>query len=85
MDLEAYAEIFPQLLWVIRDLSLDTEGGSAKNYMEKALIEKNGISDSIEKINRTKRLIKNLFENRDCVTLAQPCSNINTLTDQSND
>ena len=29
--------------------------------MEKALIEKNGISDSIEKINRTKRLIKNLF------------------------
>ena len=61
MDFESYADIFPQLLWVVRNLSLGTEGGSSKNYMESALIEKNGISDSIEKINRTKRLIKNLF------------------------
>ena len=81
MDLEAYADIFPQLLWVIRDLSLGTEEGSPKSYMEKALIEKNGISDSIEKINRTKRLIKNLFQNRDCVTLSKPCSDSSTLTD----
>ena len=61
MDLEAYAAIFPQLLWVVRDLSLSTEAGSAKNYMETALEEKNGISDTIEKINRTRRLIKTLF------------------------
>ena len=66
---------------MIRDLSLGTEEGSPKIYMEKALIEKNGISDSIEKINRTKRLIKNLFQNRDCVTLSKPCSDLGTLTD----
>ena len=79
MDLESYAAIFPQLLWVVRDLSLSTEAGSAKNYMENALEEKNGISDSIEKINRTKRLIKTLFQNRECVTLAKPCEDTSHL------
>ena len=85
MDLEAYADIFPQLLWVVRDFSFNSEGESPKNYLENALHEKNGISDFIEKINRTKRLIKNLFQYRDCVALAKPCDDSSTLTELQND
>ena len=40
--------------------------------MENALQEKNGISDKIEEINRTKRFIKNLFVDRECITLVKP-------------
>ena len=64
-------------MWVVRDFPLDKLDGeqtvlSAKNYLENALQEKNGISDKNEEINRTKRFIKNLFVDRECITLVKP-------------
>ena len=59
-------------MWVVRDfVNHSQETFSAKQYLEGALQEKNGISDKNEEINRTKRFIKNLFVDRECYTMAK--------------
>jgi len=52
-DPEEYAKHFPSFLWVVRDFTLqlvDQEGESIspKEYLEKALQNQKGFSDSVE-------------------------------------
>ena len=75
---------FPSFLWVVRDFALkmiDAEGRSisSKDYMEKALENQKGVSDTVESKNRIRRLIKHFFVDRDCSTLVRPLESENDL------
>lgn len=77
MDPEEFAKYFPSFMWVVRDFTLqlvDPEGEpiSSKDYLEKALANQKGFSDSIEQKNRIRRLLKSFFHERDCVTMIRP-------------
>lgn len=67
------SEYFPSLLWVVRDfhLRLVDDGGSPiteKAYLENALKD---VPAQAEK-NKLRETIKDLFRDRDCVTLVRP-------------
>ena len=69
---------FPSFLWIIRDFALklqDSFGNSisSKEYLEKALEIKKGVSESVENRNRIRKLIKMFFQERDCFTMVRPC------------
>lgn len=71
VDPEEYSRYFPSFMWVVRDFSLqlvDTEGESItpKDYLEKALHEQKGFSESAEQKNRIRRLLRCFFKERDC-------------------
>lgn len=70
-DPEELAKIFPAFLWLVRDFNLalvDQEGApiTQKEYLELALQEQAGMSERTEVKNRTRRLFKSLFDERDC-------------------
>lgn len=70
-------EEFPSFLWLVRDFTLnmvDKCGNpiQAKEYLEQALENLKGNSDSIENKNKIRRLIKHFFKDRDCCTLVRP-------------
>lgn len=74
---EEVQKYFPSFLWVVRDFSLrlmsqDGEQISSREYLEQSLHEQKGYSDSIEHKNRIRRLIKQVFPDRDCSTLVRP-------------
>lgn len=76
-DPDEMAEYFPVFYWVVRDFALqlrDMEGNeiTSKTYLENALKEQKGTSDSIENKNRIRRLIRLFFKDRDCFTLVRP-------------
>ena len=80
VDPEEYAKYFPSFMWVVRDFTLqlvDQEGEqiSPKEYLEKALSNQKGFSDSVEQKNRIRRLMKSFFTDRDCVTMIRPLTN----------
>lgn len=67
-------------MWVVRDfaLKLSDENDAAitsKEYLERALLEQKGFSDSVEQKNRIRRLLKTFFTERDCCTMIRPVSN----------
>lgn len=71
---------FPSFLWIIRDFALqmvDSKGNkiTQKEYLEKALEDQKGLSESIENKNRIRKLLKHFFVDRDCFTLVRPCEN----------
>lgn len=53
---------------------VDQEGEAmtSKDYLEKALANQKGFSDSVEQKNRIRRLMKSFFSERDCVTMIRP-------------
>lgn len=68
---------FPSFLWVVRDFTLklvDTTGRelTSKQYLENALEEQKGSSESIENKNKIRRLFKRYFQERDCITMVRP-------------
>lgn len=84
VDPEEYAKYFPSFMWVVRDFTLqlvDAEGEqiSPKDYLEKALSNQKGFSDSVEQKNRIRRLLKSFFTDRDCVTMIRPLTNEDQL------
>ena len=71
------AQYFPTLLWLLRDFSLkleDKDGNviTEKQYLENALEEKNGSSESVEEKNRVRNLIKTYFIEKDCFVMVRP-------------
>ena len=46
-----------------------------KDYLEKALSNQKGYSESVEQKNRIRRLLKSFFTDRDCVTMIRPLTN----------
>ena len=84
IDPEEFAKYFPSFMWVVRDFTLqlvDQEGEqiSPKDYLEKALQNQKGFSDSVEQKNRIRRLLKSFFTERDCVTMIRPLTNEDKL------
>ena len=74
---EELAKYFPNLLWLLRDFSLkleDTNGNviTEKQYLENALKELNGYSNTIEEKNRVRNLIRAYFPERDCYVMVRP-------------
>lgn len=77
VDPEEYSRYFPSFMWVVRDFSLqlvDSEGESitSKDYLEKALQEQKGFSESAEQKNRIRRLLRCFFKERDCSCIVRP-------------
>ena len=73
------AKLFPSFLWLVRDFNLalvNPDGApiTPKEYIEMALQEQNGMSERTESKNRTRRLFKTLFSDRDCMTFERPIS-----------
>lgn len=67
-------------MWVVRDfaLKLSDENDAtitSKEYLERALLEQKGFSDSVEQKNRIRRLLKTFFTERDCCTMIRPVNN----------
>ena len=74
---EELAKYFPNLLWLLRDFSLkleDTNGNviTEKQYLENALKELSGYSNTIEEKNRVRNLIRTYFPERDCYVMVRP-------------
>lgn len=74
---ERFCEVFPSLLWVVRDfaLSLSTAAGgqmTPRQYLESCLENAPGFSKEAEEVNRVRRVIKGFFSERDCATLRRP-------------
>ena len=76
-DPEELGKLFPSFLWLVRDFNLalvDQDGAAitSKEYLELALSEQAGMSEKTEMKNRTRRLFKSLFTERDCLTFERP-------------
>ena len=83
-EVEEMSKYFPSLLWLLRDFALkleDSEGNviTAKQYLENALIEQKGNTETIEEKNTVRRLIKAYFPERDCFPMVRPVENENDL------
>jgi hypothetical protein len=68
---------FPEFLWIVRDFTLqivDKLGNkiSSKEYLENALESQKGTSDAVENKNKIRRLFKQFFQKRDCMTMVRP-------------
>ena len=79
-DEEEMAKYFPSLLWILRDFALkleDNEGNviTAKQYLENALQQQKGASESIEEKNLVRKMIKTYFLERDCFPMVRPVEN----------
>lgn len=68
-----FSDYFPQLIWVLRDFSLDTGDKSAKEYLEFALkeMDESELEGAVDK-NLSRSIIKRNFKNRECHTLVVP-------------
>ena len=74
---EELAKYFPTLLWLLRDFSLKLEDKNGnviteKQYLENALVELSGLSNTIEEKNRVRSLIRTYFPERDCFVMVRP-------------
>ena len=92
-DEEEMAKYFPSLLWILRDFALkleDSEGNviTAKQYLDNALMEQKGSTESIEEKNLVRKMIKTYFLERDCFPMVRPVENerdlqkLQTLSDE---
>ena len=79
-DEEEMAKYFPSLLWILRDFALkleDNDGNviTAKQYLENALMNQKGSTESIEEKNLVRKMIKTYFLERDCFPMVRPVEN----------
>ena len=88
-DDKEMAKYFPSLLWLLRDFALkleDSDGNviTAKQYLENALMEQKGSTQSIEEKNLVRKMIKTYFNERDCFPMVRPVENENDLQNLMN-
>ena len=86
---EELAKYFPTLLWLLRDFSLKLEDKNGnviteKQYLENALRELSGLTNSIEEKNRVRNLIRAYFPERDCFCMVRPTENEQDLQNLQN-
>ena len=67
----------PALIVALRDFALSLENMqgksiTSKQYLESALLEQSGSTGAITTKNQVKRILKEIFSNRDCLTLSLP-------------
>ena len=88
-DDKEMAKYFPSLFWLLRDFALkleDSDGNviTAKQYLDNALMEQKGSTESIEEKNLVRKMIKTYFIERDCFPLVRPVENENDLQNLMN-
>ena len=88
-DDKEMSKYFPSLLWLLRDFALkleDSDGNviTAKQYLENALMEQSGSTQSIEEKNLVRKMIKTYFNERDCFPMVRPVENENDLQNLMN-
>lgn len=76
-DPAALAEFFPELLWVVRDFSLqlkrkDGTPMTETEYLENALADVPANLEGADQKNQTRQLLRTYFRNRDCTTMVRP-------------
>lgn len=69
---------------MLRDFALqlvDNQGVTItqKEYLENSLKDQRGTSDTAEKKNRIRQMLRNFFKDRDCFTLVRPCEDESML------
>jgi len=73
-----YKHYFPQFLWVVRDFGVKLERNgrhiSSSEYLSYALEDEPGVDDSTERKNVVRRMLREFFPERDCVTMVRPIS-----------
>lgn len=65
-------------------MDAEQEPITSKEYLEKALSNQKGFSESVEQKNRIRRLMKSFFKERDCCTMIRPLTKedqLQTLAD----
>ena len=88
-DEEEMAKYFPSLLWILRDFALkleDNDGNviTAKQYLENALMNQKGSTESIEEKNLVRKMIKTYFLERDCFPMVRPVEKESDLQNLQN-
>ena len=81
-----FGDFFPDLIWVLRDFSLDRGKLSAKEYLEKCLqrVDVRTIEGGESK-NICRDIITRNFKHRDCYTLVIPTTDENKLRNLENE
>lgn len=73
-----YRHYFPQFVWVVRDFGVKLERNgrhiSSSEYLSYALEDEPGVDDSTERKNVVRRMLREFFPERDCVTMVRPIS-----------
>ncbi|KAL7884481.1 hypothetical protein AOLI_G00072510 [Acnodon oligacanthus] len=73
-----FMRVFPSFVWTVRDFTLDLEldGKSitADQYLESALTLKQGDTDNVVKINKTRSSLRDFFAVRKCFVFERPGS-----------
>ena len=80
---EDLSKHFPQFMWVLRDFALqlineDGEQMTCDDYLEKALTIPPG-SDMSDEKNKVRKVLRELFPNRECQTIIRPLTNEDQL------
>ena len=83
------AEYFPTLLWLLRDFHLkleDNDGNkiNEKQYLETALRNVNGTSETIIEKNRVRTLLRTYFPERDAFVMVRPVERESDLQNLQN-
>jgi hypothetical protein len=78
------SEFFPELVWVLRDFSLDKGDRTPKEYLELCLKSVDNIEGSQGK-NISRDIIKRNFKKRDCYTLVIPTTDENKIKNLENE
>jgi Guanylate-binding protein, N-terminal domain len=83
---------FPQLLWVLRDFTLDFETNSAQDYLDKCLEDVPSDKVQTEKDladlkakNKLRKQIKTCFNNRICLAFGRPANDEDVLKNIESD
>jgi hypothetical protein len=89
MTTQEAQKIFPCLLWVLRDFTLQLVNSSgfkisSKSYLDEALNDAKGVGDNIREKNRIRKLLREFFPERECQTLVRPCQEESVLQDLAN-
>ena len=81
-----FGDFFPDLIWVLRDFSLDRGKLSAREYLEKCLqrVDVRTIEGGESK-NICRDIITRNFKHRDCYTLVMPTTDENKLRNLDNE
>jgi len=71
------SRVFPKLLWILRDFSLQLKDSdqnilSMADYLEHSLKEVKGLTENVLMKNRIRKIIKDFFPNKDCICLIRP-------------
>src|SRR5690606_6787860 len=81
------SDYFPQLIWVLRDFSLDKGDKSPKEYLELCLknVENDDDNEGISGKNMCREIIKRNFKKRDCYTLVIPTTDEQKIKNLENE